>query len=161
MVLRARSARARPNGSTTTLGASIHRTGETMDINTPAIKFCIESTRAEYDGRLEDARALCLQALQVVRDDYEACVVAHYMARYQERPQDTLYWNQEALSRADAVGDESVQPFYPSLYINIGSAYERLGNLAEASRYYKLAEERGLSHQVESREVGGQGKKPK
>jgi hypothetical protein len=33
---------------------------------------------------------------------------------------DSLRWNQEALTRADAVADDSVQGFYPSLCLNLG-----------------------------------------
>ncbi len=60
-----------------------------------------------------------------------------------------LRWNQEALARADAVGDERVHNFYPSLYVNMGRSYEVLGNWAEARRYYKLAADLGLVHQAE------------
>ncbi len=65
------------------------------------------------------------------------------------RSQDTLHWNQEALARADAVGDSRVRSFYPSLYLNMGHSYEVLGNRAEASRYYALAAGLGVVHQVE------------
>ena len=71
------------------------------------------------------------------------------MARYQDSPQATLHWNQEALSRANAVGDERVRDFYPSLYVNLGHSYEMLGNLTEAKKYFKLAADLGLIHQVD------------
>jgi hypothetical protein len=53
------------------------------------------------------------------------------------------------LARAEAVGDERVWDFYPSLYVNLGRAHENLGNLAEARRYYQLAADLGLVHQDE------------
>jgi hypothetical protein len=53
------------------------------------------------------------------------------------------------LVRADAVGDERVRSFYPSLYVNMGAAYEALGDLAEARRYYDMAAELGLVHPIE------------
>jgi tetratricopeptide (TPR) repeat protein len=43
------------------------------------------------------------------------------------------------LDRADAVNDERVQSFYPSLYLNMGKAYEDLGNWEQAKRHYELA----------------------
>ena len=110
-------------------------------------KLCIESTRAEFEGRIDDARAFSWQAWEAARDDYDACVAAHYIARYQESPEGILHWNQEALARADAVGDDRVQSFYPSLYVNLGHAYEMLGNQVEAKRFYKLAADLGLVHQ--------------
>jgi len=120
-----------------------------MDFNNPVIKLCVQGTRAEFEGRPYDARTLYLQAWEESRDDYEACVAAHYVARYQENPEDTLRWNQEALARANAVGDERVRDFYPSLYLNMGRTYEVLGNWAEARDYYKLAADLGLIHQAE------------
>jgi tetratricopeptide (TPR) repeat protein len=119
-----------------------------MEFNNPVIKLCVEGTQAEFEGRIEAARTLYEQAWAAAQDDYERCVAAHYVARHQEDPEDRLRWNQEALDRANAVGDERVHSFYPSLYVNLGSAYEALGNLAEARRYYDLAGELGLVHSV-------------
>lgn len=120
-----------------------------MDTNNPVIKLCLAGTQAEFAGRIDDARAFFLQAWQTAHDDYEACIAAHYMARHQETPQAVLHWNQEALTRANTVGDERVQHFYPSLYVNMGHAYELLGDLAAAQRYYQLAADLGLVHEAE------------
>lgn len=113
-----------------------------MDPNNPIVKLCSEGMQAEFEGRYDDARALFTQAWESSTDDYEACVAAHFLARQQESPGDALKWNQEALNRANAVGDESVLAFYPSLYLNIGYSHEILGNQAEAIRYYDLAADR-------------------
>jgi len=43
------------------------------------------------------------------------------------------------LSRADAVGDDRVRGFYPSLYLSLGRSYEDLGERDEARRHYDLA----------------------
>lgn len=118
-----------------------------MTTHSTAERLCVESTQAEFDGRIDDARALSLQAWEASEDDYDACISAHYVARYQETPEGILHWNQVALARADAVGDGREQSFYPSLYVNLGYAYERLGNQAEAKRFYKLAADLGLVHQ--------------
>jgi tetratricopeptide (TPR) repeat protein len=120
-----------------------------MDIDNPVVKLCIEGTQAEYEKRDADARALYEQAWRAARDDYEACIAAHYMARHQERPEDALYWNQEALDRANAIADERVQEFYPSLFLNMGHSYEMLGNQVEAQRYYRLAARFGVTHSAE------------
>ena len=120
-----------------------------MDMHNPVMKLCAEGARAEFEGRRDDARALYLQAWESAKDDYDACVAAHYVARYQSSPQETLHWNAEALAHADAVGDERVASFYPSLYLNMGQSYEALGNHAEAKRYYELAAKLGVVHQAE------------
>jgi tetratricopeptide (TPR) repeat protein len=118
-----------------------------MDADNPALRLCIQGTQAEFEGRIDDARAFYEQAWEASRDDYEACIAAHYVARRQTDPQTGLHWNQVALSRALAAGDERVRDFYPSLYVNLGRSYELLGDQAEASRYYKLAADLGLVHQ--------------
>lgn len=118
-----------------------------MDLDNLVIKLCIDSTRAEFEGRLDHAHTLSLQAWEVSQDDYEACVAAHYVARYQKIPEERLRWNQEALDRANSVKDNRVDDFYPSLYLNMGHSYELLGNEVEAKRYYDLAAELGVVHQ--------------
>ena len=54
---------------------------------------------------------------------------------------------QVALEHANAVRDESVKEFYPSLYVNLGHAYEVLGDKVNAQSYYQLAADLGLIHQ--------------
>ena len=110
-----------------------------MDPDNPVVKLCAAGMQAESAGRFDEARALFTQAWEMAKNDYEACVAAHFLARQQETLEETLQWNQEALKRADAVKDESVQSFYPSLYLNLGHSYEVLGDQAEAKRHYELA----------------------
>jgi len=129
-----------------------------MDTTNPIIQLCIQGAFAEFEKRLEDARALYQQAWDLQADKYEACIAAHYMARFQDTPEETLRWNQIALERANAVSDESVKEFYPSLYLNLGRSHEALGNHSEATHealgnhseakvYYDLAAELGAVHQ--------------
>ena len=117
-----------------------------MPPTNPVIQLCVAGSRAEFEGRPEDARALYWQAWQAAADDYEACIAAHYVARFQDSPEETLRWNQMALARAEAVDDERVQSFLPSLYVNLGRSYELLGSPTEAARYYQLAADLGLTH---------------
>lgn len=88
-----------------------------MDTTNPVIQLCIQGTRAEFEHRREDAHGLYLQAWAASTDNHEACIAAHYVARFQETPQESLQWNQIALDRAMAVNDERVTEFYPSLYL--------------------------------------------
>ncbi len=118
-----------------------------MDLDNQVVKLCMDGTRAEFEGRIDDARTLYMQAWDASQDDYEACIAAHYVARYQESPEEMLQWNQEALKCANAVKDSRVEDFYPSLYLNMGHSYELLGNQNEAKRYYDLAAELGVVHQ--------------
>ncbi|GGX06067.1 hypothetical protein [Streptomyces noursei] len=113
-----------------------------MDQELPVVRLCVAGMQAEAEGRAEAARDLFRQAWDGARDDYEACIAAHYLARHQDSPAETLRWNQECLDRADRVGDERVRDFYPSLYVNMGNAHRELGQLAVAHRYFVRAAER-------------------
>ena len=126
-----------------------------MDLDNPVIRLCAEGTRAELARRMDDARRLYLEAWAAATDDYEACVAAHYLARFQDTPEETLRWNQEALARAENVGDERVRGFYPSLYVNLGSSHEALGDQRAADHYYHLAAGLGLVHQADDGDVPG------
>jgi len=110
-----------------------------MNPDNPIVKLCLDGMKAESEGRTDDARLLFIQAWEQSENDYDACIAAHYVARHQKTPEEILHWNKESLDRADAVNDERVQGFYPSLYLNMGKAYEDLGNGEQAKRHYELA----------------------
>jgi hypothetical protein len=110
-----------------------------MNVNNPVIKLCAAGMQAETAGRGGEAYALFMQAWEARADDYDACVAAHFVARYQQEPADSLRWNHVALERANAVHDDRVREFFPSLHLNMGKSHEELGDHAEARRYYRLA----------------------
>jgi tetratricopeptide (TPR) repeat protein len=113
-----------------------------MDPNNPVVKLCAAGMAAEAEGRKDDAKALFERAWETSRDDFEACVAAHYVARHRATPEDELEWNRLALERADRVGDERVEAFYASLYLNFAHSLEKLGRAAEAcSQYARAADE--------------------
>jgi hypothetical protein len=120
-----------------------------MDTQNPVIQLCVAGTKAEFDGRMAGARESYQQAWEIAQTDYEACIAAHYLARFQETLEDKLRWNQEALERARRVNDQSVKEFYPSLYLNLGYSHELLGNQAEAQQNYSLAAQLGAVRQLE------------
>jgi len=111
-----------------------------VDPNNEIVKLCAEGIQAEMEGNHDTARQLYTEAWHLRTNDYESCIVAHYMARIQPAPAGILHWNLEALTYADKVGGESVEPFYPSLYLNIGKAYEDTGDVVAARKYYLLGE---------------------
>jgi hypothetical protein len=110
-----------------------------MDPNNPVVRLCADGMRAEGEGRPDEARALFMEAWSAQVDDYDACIAAHYVARHQETDRETLHWNEEALRRADAIPDDRVHGFYPSLLLNLAHSHELLGDVAEARRFYELA----------------------
>jgi hypothetical protein len=120
-----------------------------MDLTNPVIILCMKGSRAEFEGRREDARNLYWQAWELAKDDYGACIAAHYVARFQQDPKEIFHWNQAALTHADKVQDDSAKEFYPSLYLNMGRSNELLGNHTEAKRFYDLAARLGYEHRTE------------
>lgn len=118
-----------------------------MDLSNPVIQLCIQGSRAEFEHRLEDAHSLYQQAWEARTDNYDACIAAHYVARFQDSAEESLRWNQLALKHANAANDDRVKDFYPSLFLSLGRSYELMGNQAEAQRYYDLAAALGVVHQ--------------
>lgn len=122
-----------------------------MNLDNAVSKLCTEGTRAEFERRDEEARALYERAWEAVTNDYEACIAAHYVARVQDSPRETLRWNEEALARAkiaQASGDERVKAFFPSLYLSLGKAHETLADEEQAQHFYDLAEALGVAHRI-------------
>lgn len=110
-----------------------------MDPENQVVKLCTQGMQAEGEGRPEVARAFFEQAWAARKDNYDACVAAHFLARHQDDPQAEFKWNKEALDRANAVTDERARDFFSSLYLNLGHSYEVLGNRTEARRHYEMA----------------------
>ncbi|GAA0482627.1 hypothetical protein Ade02nite_66350 [Paractinoplanes deccanensis] len=111
-----------------------------MDLGNRVLELCQDGMRAEAEGRPADARALFERAWTARTDDYDACVAAHYLARQQDDPAEILRWNTEALRHADAVGDERVAAFYPSLHVSVAMAHQRLARAAYERAARHLAE---------------------
>jgi hypothetical protein len=113
-----------------------------IDPQNPVVRYCVEGMEREQGGRHEEALRLFMLAWEQSKNAFERSIAAHYVARHQTTPERTLHWNQESLTNADAVGDDRVQEFYPSLYLNMGKSHEDLGNLKDAKIFYALAADR-------------------
>ncbi|MFJ5631655.1 hypothetical protein ACIQF5_03255 [Streptomyces goshikiensis] len=103
------------------------------------VQLCVQGMHAETEGREARARDLFLQAWEAAEDDYDACIAAHYLARHQPTPEETLRWNQECLTRADRVGDDRVRGFYASLHANMARAHRDLGQIEQAREHFESA----------------------
>jgi tetratricopeptide (TPR) repeat protein len=112
-----------------------------MDPNNPIVVLCTEGMEAEADQRPDAARALFERAWRESKNDVEACIAAHYVARHQPSLDRSLWWNQLALARANGTRDPRVRPFYSSLHLNLGKVYEDLGREVQARMHYEKAEE--------------------
>ena len=79
-------------------------------------------------------------------DPLHRCVLAHYLADLQDDVRDELRWDLRALAAAGEVtperagaGSLDVRALYPSLHLNLGDDYRRLGAAAQAREHLALA----------------------
>lgn len=118
-----------------TTDSTMARIGEAVDLN-------------HRQGRREDARDLFARIWDDIGgeqgDPLYVCVLAHSMADVQDDVAEELVWDLRALSAADHITDEraaqagvplSVTGLYPSLHLNLGECYRKLGDLDRAREH--------------------------
>ena len=110
-----------------------------VDSDNPIVNLCIRGIEREALGSFDEATRLYRAAWDQSSNDFERCIAAHYVARHQKNAVDALEWNRRSLFYADRADYQRVRGFYPSLHLNIGNAYEDLGDLDAAKRHYELA----------------------
>jgi hypothetical protein len=101
-----------------------------IDPDNPVVALCAAGMAVEGDR--EQARTLFERAWSVRRDDYDASVAAHFLARHQATVAETLDWNERALLHAIRVTDGRAGEFFASLYLNVGDSYLAAGRFADA-----------------------------
>jgi hypothetical protein len=83
-------------------------------------------------------------------DPLHRCALAHSMADVQDDVHEELLWDLRALEAADLITDERatqagvaspVAGFYPSLHLNLGECYRKLGELDRAREHLKLGQD--------------------
>lgn len=73
-------------------------------------------------------------------DPLHRCALAHAMADVQDEVREELVWDLRALEAADSISDEratvaglsGARALYPSLHLNLGECYRKVGELARA-----------------------------
>jgi hypothetical protein len=102
-------------------------------------------------GDAEDARrrlAELWEDPEVQADPLHRCTLAHHAADLQTTVIDELAWDLRALEAADEITAErarehhpslDVTALYPSLHLNLGDAYQRLGDVAGAHHHLQRA----------------------
>jgi hypothetical protein len=102
-----------------------------VDPDNPVAELCAAGMAVE--GDVQAARELFAKAWEIRRDDYDASIAAHFVARHQATPEQTLHWNVVAVHHAEAVTDGRADEFLASLYLNLGEAYRVVGRAREAA----------------------------
>ena len=101
------------------------------------VALCAEGMAIE--GSPADALRLFEQAWALRTDDFEAAVAAHFVARHQPTPADTLRWNALAVHHAECVSDGRAAELLASLYLNLADAHEKLDERDAATTAVKRA----------------------
>ena len=102
-----------------------------IDPTNPVVALCAEGMAAE--GTPSEARRLFERAWAARRDDFDAAVAAHFLARHQPTPTETLHWNALAVRHAEAVADGRTAGLLASLYLNLGDAQANVGDAGAAA----------------------------
>ena len=104
-------------------------------------------------GQREAARDLFAQIWDEIGgergDPLHVCVLAHSMADVQDNVHQELVWDERALAAAGLLTDDrlaragvpmSVAALYPSLHLNLGECYRKLGDLGRAGEFLQCAQ---------------------
>jgi hypothetical protein len=111
-----------------------------MDPSNRVIALCAQGMA--LDGTPQEAVRLFEEAWAIRRDDFDAAVAAHFLARHQSTDAETLHWNVLAVEHAEAVSDGRATELLASLYLNLGDSRARLGQHARA----RAAAQRAADH---------------
>src|SRR6476619_1354463 len=103
-----------------------------IDPKKPVVLLC--AAGMERDGEPDEARRLFQQAWDARRNDYDAAIAAHYLARHQLSPHETLRWNSLAVTHAERVADGRTTELFPSLYLNRASSQRTMASQADVRR---------------------------
>jgi rifampin ADP-ribosylating transferase len=110
-----------------------------FDPNNKVIQLCAQGMEMETKQKPAEAKVLFLQAWEVASNDFEKFTSAHYVARHQATTEDKLKWDETALSFAVQINNNSMEAYYPSLYLNIAKCYEDLKDFESAYENYRVA----------------------
>jgi hypothetical protein len=110
-----------------------------MEPTSPTMKAIIDAVGILQRGDTQHARELLLKLWEQIAPDGEPlqiCTMAHFLADTETEPAAELEWDLRALAAAigsrDADDRDAVAPefagFLPSLHLNVGDCYRRLGD---------------------------------
>ncbi|WP_210491106.1 hypothetical protein [Patulibacter sp. SYSU D01012] len=129
----------------------------------PIMRRAFEGQQRLAQGDRAGARRIYEELWARVGDDGDPkhrIWVAHVAADAQDHPADEVRWDELALAAADALaerGDPSgvgVRTFYPSLHLNLGEGYGKLGDAARAREHLEAAERHAAGQPVDDETTG-------
>lgn len=119
-----------------------------MDEPHPIMAAIGQGIELSQQGQREAARGLFAEVWNDIGgesgDPFHRCALAHWMADVQDDVHEELIWDLRALQAADLITEERaaqagvaspVVGFYPSLHLNVGECYRKLGDLDRAREH--------------------------
>jgi hypothetical protein len=110
-----------------------------VDATNPVVALCVEGMAVE--GIPAEALRCFEQAWAARRDDFDAAVAAHFLARHQPSAEETLRWNAAAVRHAEAVTDGRAASLLASLYLNLADSLANAGDIEASAGAVRRAEE--------------------
>jgi tetratricopeptide (TPR) repeat protein len=101
-----------------------------IDPTNPVVALCAAGMACE--GEPGEARRLFEEAWATRRDDYDAAIAAHYLARHQPTPSLTLEWNTRAVTHCERIADGRSAELLSSLYLNLADSLLAVGRWRDA-----------------------------
>jgi hypothetical protein len=131
----------------------------------PVMRRAFEGQRLLLQGDRAGARevyARLWESLEAAGDDdpMHRVWVAHVTADAQDDPAEQVHWDLVALRAADAAAERggvdgvSVRTFYPSLHLNLGEGFRRLGDVRRALDHLAEAERHLRGHPDDDERAG-------
>jgi tetratricopeptide (TPR) repeat protein len=109
-----------------------------------------EGIELQQRGEREAARRMFAELWDEIGgeegDAFHRCAIAHSMADARDDVNEELHWDLLALDAADVLSDARaaeggvavpVAAFYPSLHLNLGECYRKLGNVERAREHLR------------------------
>lgn len=115
----------------------------------PIMRRAFAAQQRVMQGDREGARELYAALWAEIGDGGSAkhrVWIAHITADVQDDPAEEVRWDLVALAAADEIAEDAdpfgldVRAFYPSLHLNLGEGYRKLGNRERARHHLREAE---------------------
>lgn len=103
------------------------------------IRLCMLGMGMEETGDLEEARKQFRQAWDEAANDFEWFIAAYFISRHEKNSIERLKWLEISLQHGINLNDDSVNTAFPTLYANIATCYEEVGDSEKAKMNNELS----------------------
>ena len=116
-----------------------------FDPNNKIVQLCIQGMAMEENGKPDEAGELFLNAWKEASDDFEKFLAAYFVSRHQKSTLEELEWLEMSLQLGLKLNTEATKSALPTLYANLATCYEALGNPVKAKQSKDLSQKYQLA----------------